>query len=131
METTLRKLIQLAPNNQHAYNALGYSLAERNLRLPEALQLIEKALQLAPQDPFILDSMGWVQYRLGNLQAAEDYLRRAYTQQPDTEIGVHLGEVLWVRGQRSAAEQLWRVARSKDPHNSTLKNTLTRLQAPL
>ena len=131
METTLRKLIQLAPNNQHAYNALGYSLAERNIRLPEARELIQKALSFAPEDPFISDSLGWVQYRLGNLQAAEDYLRRAYTQQPDTEIGVHLGEVLWVRGQRSAAEQLWRVARSKDPHNSTLKNTLTRLQAPL
>jgi len=131
MEKALRKIIELAPKNQHAYNALGYSLAERNLRLPEALQLIETALQLAPDDPFILDSMGWVQYRLGKLPEAEKYLQRAYALQPDAEIGVHLGEVLWVKGQRDAAEKLWRDARTKDPQNDALKNTLARLQVQL
>ncbi len=131
MEKALRKVIELAPKNQQAYNALGYSLAERNMRLPEALQLIEKALQLAPEDPFILDSMGWVQYRLGHLQEAENYLRRAYALQPDAEIGVHLGEVLWVKGQRDDAQKLWRDARAKDPENDALKSTLSRLQVRL
>ncbi len=131
MERALRRIMQLAPKNQHAYNALGYSLADRNLRLPEALELIQKALQLAPEDPFILDSMGWVQYRLGRLQEAEDYLRRAYALQPDAEIGVHLGEVLWVKGQRDAAQQLWRDARAKDPQNDALRSTLARLQVHL
>ena len=131
MEGALRKVIELAPKSQHAYNALGYSLADRNLRLPEALQLIEKALQLAPDDPFILDSMGWVQYRLGKLQEAEEYLRRAYALQPDAEIGVHLGEVLWVKGQRDAAQKLWRDARAKDPQNDALKSTLARLHVQL
>ncbi|MBI3230380.1 MAG: tetratricopeptide repeat protein [Burkholderiales bacterium] len=99
MESDLRKVIQISPENQHAYNALGYSLAERNLRLPEAQTLIEKALKMAPEDPFILDSMGWVQYRMGKLKEAEATLRRAYTLRPDAEIAVHLGEVLWKSGQ--------------------------------
>lgn len=131
MEGALRHIIQLAPNNQQAYNALGYALAERSLRLPEALELIGKALQLAPEDPFILDSMGWVQYRLGKLSEAEQYLRRAYALQPDVEIGVHLGEVLWVKGQRDDAQKLWRDARSKDPKNDALNSTLARLQVHL
>ena len=131
MELALRKVIKLAPSNQHAYNALGYSLAERNLRLPEAFKLIEQALKLAPNDPFILDSMGWVQYRLGKLAEAETLLRRAYTLRPDTEIAVHLGEVLWVRGEKADAQRFWRDARTKDPKNDSLKNTLTRLQVDL
>lgn len=131
METLLRKVIQLAPQNQHAYNALGYSLADRNIRLQEAYALIEKALQLAPEDPFILDSMGWVEFRLGNLQQAEDYLRRAYAIRPDIEIGVHLGEVLWTRGDKEAAQQFWRDASRKDPQNDLLKSTLARLRVDL
>lgn len=131
METSLRKVIELAPNNQHAYNALGYSLAERNLRLPEALTLIEKALSLAPEDPFILDSMGWVNFRLGKLKEAEELLRRAYELRPDPEIAVHLGEVLWVRGQKDDAQKFWRDANTKDPQNDTLKNTLSRLHVRL
>jgi tetratricopeptide (TPR) repeat protein len=131
METTLRKVIKLAPSNQHAYNALGYSLAERNIRLTEAFTLVEKALELAPQDPFIMDSMGWVQFRLGRLQEAETLLRRAYALRNDPEIGTHLGEVLWVKGQQEDAKQLWRDASSKDPKNDTLKSTLARLQVNL
>jgi tetratricopeptide (TPR) repeat protein len=131
MEIALRKVIKLAPTNQHAYNALGYSLAERNLRLPEAFKLIEQALTLAPNDPFILDSMGWVQYRLGKLAEAEALLRRAYALRSDTEIAVHLGEVLWVRGEKDDAQQFWRDARTKDPKNDSLKNTLTRLRVEL
>lgn len=131
MESTLRKIMELAPNNQHAYNALGYSLAERNIRLEEAHSLIEKALKLAPDDPFILDSMGWVQFRLGKLQEAEDSLRRAYEMRPDVEIAAHLGEVLWVKGQKDAAQKLWRDAQTRDPQNDTLKSTLARLNVSL
>jgi tetratricopeptide (TPR) repeat protein len=131
METALRAVMKQAPDNHHAYNALGYSLAERNVRLPEALELIGKALQMAPGDPFIMDSMGWVQYRLGNLDQAEAHLRRAYALRRDVEIGVHLGEVLWHKGQKAAAQQLWRDARAKDPKNDTLKSTLARLQLSL
>jgi Flp pilus assembly protein TadD len=131
METTLRKLIVVAPKNQHAYNALGYSLAERNVRLPEALKLVETALALTPDDPFILDSLGWVQYRLGMLQEAETSLRRAYSMRADPEIAVHLGEVLWVSGRKNDAQKLWRDANIKDPQNDALKNTLARLRAEL
>lgn len=131
MESTLRSVIKQAPDNHHAYNALGYSLAERNVRLPEALTLIGKALAMAPDDPFIMDSMGWVQYRLGNLDQAEAQLRRAYALRSDVEIAVHLGEVLWKKGQKDDAQKLWREARAKDPKNNTLKSTLARLQLNL
>jgi tetratricopeptide (TPR) repeat protein len=131
MEPLLRKVIKLAPDNQHAYNALGYALADRNMRLPEALALIQKALQLAPEDPFILDSMGWVQFRLGHLKDAEEYLRRAYKLRPDVEIGTHLGEVLWAKGEKGTAQELWREANQKDPQNDTLKSTLARLRVNL
>lgn len=131
MESILRKIMELAPNNQHAYNALGYSLAERNIRLNEAEALVEKALKLAPDDPFILDSMGWVQFRLGKLQEAEDLLRRAYEMRADVEIAAHLGEVLWVKGRKEDAQRLWRDAQKKDPQNDTLKSTLARLNVSL
>ena len=131
MESALRKIMELAPNNQHAYNALGYSLAERNIRLQEALALVDKALKLAPDDPFIMDSMGWVQFRLGNLKEAETLLRRAYDLRPDVEIAAHLGEVLWVKGQKEDAQRLWRDAQTKDPQNDTLKSTLARLNVNL
>jgi tetratricopeptide (TPR) repeat protein len=131
MEKALRKVIKLAPKNQHAYNALGYSLAERNLRLREAYELIDKALKLAPEDPFIMDSMGWVQFRLGRIDEAEKTLRRAYELRPDPEIAAHLGEVLWVKGKREDAKEFWRDANSKDPKNDTLKSTLVRFQVSL
>lgn len=128
MEKNLRKVIALAPKNQHAYNALGYSLADRNLRLPEAFALITKAHELAPEDPFIMDSLGWVHFRMGRLKEAEELLRSAFALRPDAEIAVHLGEVLWVKGQKEDAQKYWRDARDKDPQNDTLKNTLLRLQ---
>jgi tetratricopeptide (TPR) repeat protein len=131
MEQSLRKLIKLAPQNQHAYNALGYSLADRNVRLEEAEQLIQRALELAPEDPFIMDSMGWVEFRLGRLSSAEQILRRAYELRPDPEIAAHLGEVLWVQGQRDDAKAVWREAAGKAPDNNTLKDTLARLKVDL
>lgn len=131
MESTLRKVIQLAPDSQHAYNALGYSLADRNLRLPEAYDLIKKALSLAPEDPFIMDSMGWVEFRLGRLEKAEELLKRAFAIKPDPEIAAHLGEVLWVLGREEDAKKLWRKAGGKESKNDTLKSTLKRLQVKL
>lgn len=131
MEKALRQVMIAAPDNQHAYNALGYSLAERNVRLPEAYALIDKALQMAPGDPFIMDSMGWVQFRMGNLNQAESYLRRAYTLRNDPEIAVHLGEVLFAKGDVAGAQKLWQEAHAKDPKNDALKSTLARLNQSL
>ncbi|MBC7413444.1 MAG: tetratricopeptide repeat protein [Herminiimonas sp.] len=131
MEKALRRVMELAPTNQNAYNALGYSFAERNIRLPEAYALVEKALTIAPDDPFIMDSLGWVQFRLGKLKESEDLLRRAYAARPDPEIAVHLGEVLWVKGQKDDAQKLWRDANTRDPKNDTLKSTLARLRVSL
>jgi tetratricopeptide (TPR) repeat protein len=131
MEKSLRQVIAKSPDNQHAYNALGYSLADRNVRLKEAFQLIDKAQKMAPNDPFIMDSMGWVQYRMGKLDEAETQLRKAYQLRNDPEIAVHLGEVLWKKGQRDDARKLWREAHAKDPKNDALKSTLVRLRTSL
>ncbi|MGC2519420.1 MAG: tetratricopeptide repeat protein [Burkholderiales bacterium] len=128
LESSLRKLIELRPEHAHAYNALGYSLADRNQRLPEARDLIEKALKLAPDDAFIVDSMGWVLYRMGDLKDALGYLRRAFDGRPDPEIAAHLGEVLWALGERDEAEKVWRDAARKSPDNETLVNTIKRLK---
>ena len=131
MEKLLRRVIELKPDHHHAYNALGYSLAERNLRLPEARDLIKKALALAPGEPFITDSLGWVEYRLGNRDEALRLLQQAYKSRPDVEIGAHLGEVLWISGQRDEARRVLRDARSKDNTNDVLKETLARLRVDL
>jgi tetratricopeptide (TPR) repeat protein len=131
MERLLRRVIELKPDHQHAYNALGYSLAERNQRLPEARDLIAKALELSPNDPFITDSLGWVEYRLGNPTQALLHLQRAYASRPDTEIAAHLGEVLWVSGQRDEARKVWREGRERDGANEVLRETLARLQVRL
>jgi Flp pilus assembly protein TadD len=131
MEKSLRQVIAKAPENHQAYNALGYSLADRNVRQKEAYQLIDKALKMAPGDPYIMDSMGWVLFRMGKLKEAEQSLRQAYALRGDAEIAVHLGEVLWTRGDKSGAAKLWREARAKDPKNDALKSTLNRLHASL
>ena len=128
LESSLRKLIEIQPEHAHAYNALGYSLADRNERLPEAQELIEKALKLAPDDSFIIDSMGWVLYRRGKLKDSLSYLRRAYAGRPDPEIAAHLGEVLWALGERSEAERVWGDASKEAPDNETLTSTIKRLK---
>lgn len=127
MEKLLRGLIKRDPKHAHAHNALGYHLADRNERLEEAKALIEHALALAPNDAHIIDSMGWVYFRLGNLKLAEQYLRQAQQLQPDAEISTHLGEVLWASGQRAEAESFFRSAFAVDPRNDVLANTLKRL----
>jgi tetratricopeptide (TPR) repeat protein len=128
METQLRKLIKTQPDNPQAYNALGYSLADRNLRLQEADKLVEKASALAPDDAFIMDSVGWVKYRLGDNANAIKLLRKAYSLQPNAEIGAHLGEVLWKNGDQDGAREAWREARKLEPDNDTLLKTLKRFQ---
>lgn len=128
MEALLRRVIQIKPDQQHAYNALGYSLADRNVRLQEARTLIEKALSLTPGDPFITDSLGWVEFRLGRLPDAARLLGEAYRQRPDVEIAAHLGEVLWVMGRQDEARQVWREAQGRDAGNDVLVETLRRLQ---
>ncbi|MBU6303893.1 MAG: tetratricopeptide repeat protein [Betaproteobacteria bacterium] len=127
MEKILRGLIARDPQHAHAHNALGYHFADRNERLDEAKALIERALALAPNDAHIIDSMGWVYFRLGDLERAEQYLRQAQRQLPDAEISTHLGEVLWSRGRREEAESMFRTAFGADPSNEVLINTLKRL----
>jgi Flp pilus assembly protein TadD len=131
MERLLRQLIALKPDDPHAYNALGYSLADRQLRLPEARQLIAKALELAPADPFITDSLAWVEFRLGNPTEALRLLQGAYTQRPDAEIAAHLGEVLWSLEQRSQALKIWQEGLKLNANNETLTDTLKRLRIKL
>jgi tetratricopeptide (TPR) repeat protein len=127
VERLLRQVIALDPDHAQAYNALGYTLADHNVRLPEALDLITQALELAPNDPFILDSMGWVRFRMGQVDRAADYLRRAYGLRPEPDIGAHLAEVLWKQGNRDVATDLLRDAYRKDATNATLLDTLKRL----
>lgn len=128
MERLLRRLIELKPENQNAYNALGYSFADRKIRLDEARTLIRKAVQLAPNDPFIADSLGWVEFRLGNTDEAIRILEAAYKTRPDPEIGAHFGEVLWTIGQKDRAVTIWKEALLSDAENETLQETLKRLR---
>ncbi|MFP3243342.1 MAG: tetratricopeptide repeat protein [Paraburkholderia sp.] len=128
MEAQLRKLIETQPDNPQAYNALGYSLADRGVRLQEADKLIQKASSLAPDDAFIMDSVGWVKYRLVDNSDALKLLRKAYDLQPNAEIGAHLGEVLWKSGAQDQARDAWREARKLEPDNDTLLKTLKRFQ---
>lgn len=131
MEQLLRQVIARQPQYHHAYNALGYSLADRGLRLAEAKQLILKALEFAPNDPFIMDSLGWVEFRLGNKADAKRLLETAYKARPDVEIAAHLGEVLWSLGDKEGATRVWKEGQRISPDNDTLKETLKRLGAGL
>ncbi|MDP2256493.1 MAG: tetratricopeptide repeat protein [Polaromonas sp.] len=131
MERLLRKVIQLKPDYHQAYNALGYSLAERSVRLPEAKALIQKALEYAPSDPFIKDSLAWVEFRLGNSAEAVRIFEAAYKAKPDAEIAAHFGEVLWSLGQRDRAMALWKEGLLINPDNETLLETLKRLRVKL
>ena len=131
LEKHLKHLLKLKPDHAHALNALGYSLAERNTRLAEAHKLISQALALAPQDPFIMDSLGWVEFRLGNKADARKHLEAAFKTRPDVEIAAHLGEVLWSMGDKDGATRVWKEGQRASPDNDTLKETLKRLGASL
>ncbi len=128
MERLLRAIIARQPDHHHALNALGFSLADRGVRLQEAKALIVKALEYAPDDPFITDSLGWVEFRLGNRKEALDILERAFKTRPDAEIAAHVGEVLWSLGQRDRALAVWREGLRLNKDNDVLKGTLKRLR---
>lgn len=128
MESLLRKVMQAKPDYHHAYNALGYSLADRNIRLTEARELVHKALEFAPNDPFIIDSLAWVEFRSGNLAEALRLLTDAFQSRPDAEIAAHLGEVLWATGQRERASSVWKEGVGLNPNNETLMETMRRLR---
>ena len=122
----MRALLAENPNNAHALNALGYTLADATDRVQEAYDLISRALSMRPDDPFILDSMGWVQYRLGNNTDAIGYLERALSIRSDAEIAAHLGEVLWVMGETDRAREVWTKAKQEHPDNHVLNETIER-----
>lgn len=124
MMRLLRKAIAVDPESQPAYNALGYTLADRGENLPEARRLISRALELSPGNPFVLDSMGWVEYRMGHDDRALGYLQQAYDARPDPEIGAHLGEVLWRLGRRDEARAIWRKAIERAPHDAVVQAVL-------
>jgi tetratricopeptide (TPR) repeat protein len=126
-ESRLKQLIALKPDNAQALNALGYTLVDRTNRASEGLELIEKAHKLEPGDPFILDSMGWANYRLGRLDDAERYLRQALDERPDAEIAAHLGEVLWKKGDTVRAREVWQSQLKSTPDSAVLRETMRRL----
>ena len=128
MERLLRRILALQPNNSQAMNALGYSLADRNLRLEEALGLVQHAHALSPSDPFIVDSLGWVLYRLGRYGEASSLLNQAYASRKDTEIAAHLAESLWAEGKHDEAVHVLRDAHRRDSGNEVLKQTMARLK---
>jgi tetratricopeptide (TPR) repeat protein len=126
LEGNLTRLIKLRPDHAHAYNALGYTFADRNQRIDEAHGLIKTALKLAPDDPFIMDSMGWVLYRMGRHQEGLDFLQKAFKLRPDAEIAAHLGELLWVTGRQDDARKIWAESLKDHPNNEVLQATLKR-----
>jgi tetratricopeptide (TPR) repeat protein len=128
MEKTLREILRKNPNDANSLNALGYSFADRNIKLPEAFALITKAHQLSPKDSFILDSLGWVNFRLGKNELALEQLQQAFRMKPEADIAAHTGEVLWAMGRRTEAEEIWQQAQKLDANNPTLKETLKRLK---
>ncbi len=128
MERLLRRILVLQPDNSQALNALGYSLADRNLRLDEALAMVRQAHELSPADPFIVDSLGWVEYRMGHFGTAATLLAQAYSSRKDTEIAAHLGEALWADGKHDEAARVLRDAHRLDSGNEVLKQTMTRLK---
>lgn len=124
LERYMRKLIQVRPDYAHAYNALGYSLLDRNVRIAEAVKLVEKAYQLDPNDAAILDSVGWGYFRQGDLAKSEEFLQRAYMLNPDPEIAAHLGEVRWMRGDKAGAEKVWRESLRVNPDSRVLQSIM-------
>ena len=127
MERDLRAIIKREPDNAMALNALGYTLSDRTTRYAEAKALIQQAYDLNPDDPAVLDSLGWVNYRLGNLDAAEGYLRSALERFPDHEVAAHLGEVLWANGKQREARRIWGKALQEQPDSPILRSTILRL----
>src|SRR5699024_11197246 len=130
-ELLMREIIELDPEHANAYNALGYIYADQNRNLDEAQNLLEQAMDLEPNNPYILDSVGWYLYRVGDLEAAVEYLARSYEQLPAADVAAHLGEVLWVKGRIDDARKVWQEGLDADPDNDTLQETLDRFNVHL
>ncbi len=128
MELLLRELIDMKPDHANALNALGYSMADRGVNLSEAKRLIKAAMIFSPNDPHIVDSLGWIHYRMGDLLKAEEYLSVAFANQPDPEISAHYGEVLWMLSSKDEALSIWRVGFNQNSNNKVLLETLTRFE---
>jgi tetratricopeptide (TPR) repeat protein len=127
-EAKLKRVIEIKPEDAQALNALGYTLVDRTTRYEEGRVLIERALKLSPEDPFILDSMGWALFKLGRHDEALGYLLKAFAGRPDAEIAAHLGEVLWIKGERDRAKEVWAAQLKEAPENPVLLETVRRLQ---
>src|SRR5690606_12547972 len=125
-EALMRRVIELQPDDANAYNSLGYTFVDQNTRLDEARDLLERALELEPENPYILDSVGWYFYRVGDYEAAREYLERSYELMPAADVAAHLGEVLWHQGRRDEARRIWRAALAKDADNEVLIKTMQR-----
>ena len=130
-EKLMLRVIQISPNNANAYNSLGYTYADQNIRLDEAQDLLEHALELEPDNPFILDSVGWYLYRTGDNKVALDYLQRSYALLPSADVAAHLGEVLWKLKRFDEAKKIWRAGLAKDAKNDALLKTIKRFEVKL
>ena len=128
MERVLRQILVKNPNDANALNALGYSLADRDQQLGEAYKLISKAHHLSPDDPYILDSLGWVNFRLGKNALALEELKQAFNMKPEADIAAHIGEVLWIMNRHSEADTIWSEGQKLDANNATLKETIKRFK---
>ena len=128
MEQLLLEAIKLKPDYATAYNALGYSYADRDIKLPEAKRYIEIALSYEPNNHYIMDSMGWIHFKLGNLDIASQYIKKAYAINKDPEIAAHLGEILWIQGKKEEALELWKNSLNRYPSNTVLIETTNRLK---
>ena len=131
LEQDLSHIIDLNPKNATALNALGYTLADRTKRLDEALKLIQQARLISPSDPAIIDSLGWVYFRMGNFEKSLELLKKAYANFPDAEVAAHLGEVLWAMGLKEEALEIWKKGLEKQPKSKILQDTLSRLEVNL
>ena len=125
----MRRIMELTPDDANAYNSLGYTFVEQNTRLDEAQTLLERALQLEPDNPYILDSVGWYFYRTGDYESALQYLQRSFEILPEAEVAAHLGEVLWAMDRKEEARDIWKQGKEKDANNETLLKTIERLGA--
>jgi len=128
MEQLLLEAIKLKPDYAAAYNALGYSWADRNIKLQEAKRYIEIALAYEPDNHYILDSMGWIHFKLGNLKIALKYIKKAYSINKDPEIAAHLGEILWLQGKKEEAKEIWKNSLNRHPSNTVLLETTNRFR---
>ncbi|MBV6272891.1 tetratricopeptide repeat protein [Alcaligenaceae bacterium CGII-47] len=130
-ETLMKRVIELNPDDANAYNSLGYTYADQGRHLDKAQDLLERALDLEPDNPYILDSVGWYLYRIQDYEAAIEYLRRSYEKLPAADVAAHLGEVLWVSGNRDEARRIWRAGLQQDAQSAVLRDTLRRLGVDL